>query len=294
MDYGQFDDLTRSVAGDCGTRRAVLRLLAGGVVGGFVARLGLTETAETKAKKKRKQHKPGEQSQPTGGVQTEGKRNKRKNRDKNRDKKPKPKPPECYSNGACGPCQSCVNGTCMDLVPLCPGDCTKAVCNSETNSWECRSTCQLQDSICCQGQCLASPACGNTGKQLNMETCQCECPPGKKECPNDSCVPDYACCPGETSCGGGRCASAGQCCPGMKPCDNVGCIPDNSCCRFGPFPDCTGCTQMTCDNGDWLCVEKPGVDCGSGTCCPTHESGYSCREGKCCRHDPNTGWYICG
>jgi len=89
MEHRDFDDLTRSMSGAHGTRRAMLRLLAVGALGGFVAHLGLGEAGEAKAKQKRKRRKPDTRSRPTGGLQTEAKRNKRKRRDK------KPKPPQC-------------------------------------------------------------------------------------------------------------------------------------------------------------------------------------------------------
>jgi hypothetical protein len=77
MDHSDFDTLTRSVVAEGGTRRALVRLLAGGALGGLVARLGLSERAQAKAKQKRKrhkQHKPQAKHQQTGPLQTEGKR----------------------------------------------------------------------------------------------------------------------------------------------------------------------------------------------------------------------------
>ena len=78
MDHGHFDDLTRSVADGGGTRRALLRLLAGGAAGSFAARLGLADITEVKATK----HKPQKKQELTsrserkahGQLQAEGKR----------------------------------------------------------------------------------------------------------------------------------------------------------------------------------------------------------------------------
>jgi hypothetical protein len=85
MDHGQFDDLTRSVVGESGTRRALFRLLTGGAFAGLAAWLGLGESTEAKRKSKRR----AEQN-PQDALQSEGKRNKKRRKQ------------------------------CSDIVPLCP------------------------------------------------------------------------------------------------------------------------------------------------------------------------------
>jgi hypothetical protein len=278
MDHEGFDTLTRAMAARDTTRRAALRLVSGGVLGALAARLGLPENAVAKQKKRKRRTAPKKE----GSLQAEGKRKGKKGKGK---KPPQPKPRECYSDAACGACQRCVDGECRDLAALCdPDACQEEFCNPETNSWECRRTCQLESSVCCQGQCYASPACSG-GKQLNPETCQCECPPGQWECLDGSCVPDTKCCQGEKECDGGVCVSADQCCPGQKRCLNETCIPEDQCCFDVPVPDCDGgCKSVVCVNGQEQCRPRElGALCkvrggDNGTCC----NGQCTKEALVC------------
>ena len=50
MELDSFDALTRSVVTENGTRRALLRLLAGSALSAVAARLGLVDPAEAKAR----------------------------------------------------------------------------------------------------------------------------------------------------------------------------------------------------------------------------------------------------
>ncbi|MDF3040378.1 MAG: hypothetical protein K0Q71_3084, partial [Thermomicrobiales bacterium] len=113
MDNGSFDALTRSVASGGETRRAVLRLLAGGALGGLPAWLGLDEIATAKPRKKR-QRDPAQNQD--GGLQTEGKRKGKKGSKK----KPKPKSPPKPSCGAGE--WPCVDGSCVAQGACCPGE----------------------------------------------------------------------------------------------------------------------------------------------------------------------------
>src|SRR5215208_3458769 len=61
MDQTTFDALTRSVVSEAGTRRAVVRLLAGTVLGALTSRLGPTADAAAKAKRHRGKAKPAHQ-----------------------------------------------------------------------------------------------------------------------------------------------------------------------------------------------------------------------------------------
>jgi hypothetical protein len=54
MDHDGFEALTRAAASEGATRRRVLRLLTGGMLGGVAARLGLAEDAAARHKRKRK------------------------------------------------------------------------------------------------------------------------------------------------------------------------------------------------------------------------------------------------
>jgi hypothetical protein len=93
MEHEQFDDLARSLGGEDGTRRTLLRLVVGGALGALAARLGLAEITAAKPKrpklklklKDRHAHHPATKSQThpqqSGGTQTEGRhQNERKNR----------------------------------------------------------------------------------------------------------------------------------------------------------------------------------------------------------------------
>ena len=173
LGHGQFDDLTRSVVGEGGTRRAVLRVLAGAALGGLVARLGLAEDAEAKPRrKKRKQHKPGEKSQPTGGLQSEGKRNKK------RKNKPKGKK------------------QCSDIVPLCPKPCQEPRCDLATGKYVCQDMCR-EGWSCCNGLC--EPPCTNGCMEDPNQACLCEKPPADEDV---YCALEHLC--GENPCPAGK------------------------------------------------------------------------------------------
>jgi hypothetical protein len=200
MDRNHFDELARSMASQTGTRRVALRLLAGGALGTLAARLSFDDDAEAKPKRT---SRPAKQ---TEHLQSEGKRKGKKPGKK----KPKPRPQECYSDAACGACERCIGGRCLELIPPCDAnDCREAFCNPATNSWECRGTCQSQEAVCCQGVCYA-PCSG--GRPLDPETCQCGCLPEEWQCADGSCVAADQCCPHEKRCGNGACISADQCC----------------------------------------------------------------------------------
>ena len=120
VDHDTFDALTRTAATDGGTRRTLLRLLAGSALGAVAARLGLAEEAAAKAKQhkgkaKRKHHlAPSQPDQAdhaaakspghpaSSGVQSERKRR--------HHHKPPPLPPGCED---CTECQMCKDGACV-------------------------------------------------------------------------------------------------------------------------------------------------------------------------------------
>ena len=76
MDHGRFDDLARSVVGGEGARRSLLRLLAGGALGGVAARLGLGELVVAKSKRKPKR-KGKADARHEDALQSEGKKKKK-------------------------------------------------------------------------------------------------------------------------------------------------------------------------------------------------------------------------
>jgi hypothetical protein len=259
MDPRIFDHLTRSVLAEGGTRRALLRLLAGGALSGFAGCMGLselTENAGAKTKSTRKRHKPGEKSQSAGGLQTESKRNKRR---KNRPKRPpKPSRPKQCTDMFCDNGGRCCDGACVAPGLCCPGE------------KEC-------------GGCIAETTC---------------CPHYERTCPDGSCIALDACCfPDEMRCPDDSCASVFECCPGEKECDGS-CIAEDACCDLDPVPLCDGCHKVACEDGTYVCETiLEGVDCGSGYCCPT-EPPFFCSEvpghGRmCCRPGYGGGAFQC-
>jgi len=264
MDHGSFDALTRSVASGGETRRAVLRLLAGGALGGFPAWLGLAEIAAAKPRKKRQR---GAAQKQDGGLQTEGKRKGKKGSKK----KPKPKSPPKPSCGADE--WPCVDGSCVAQGACCPGEkrCGGG-CIAE------KSCCPYTEWECADGSCVPHE----------------QCCPGEKPCAGGACVSDDQCCPGEKRCiEGGQCYAADFCCPndpeptcgqcevavceggeltcgptGRAPCQE-GCCPEGywchslgSCCTNGPPFHCT------CPSGYGPCAGRCCKRCCGSFCCP--------------------------
>jgi hypothetical protein len=69
MDHRDFDALTRSALAAGGSRRALLRLLAGSALGGVAARLGLAEDAAAKAKRRQAKSKQEQKGQGARKIQ---------------------------------------------------------------------------------------------------------------------------------------------------------------------------------------------------------------------------------
>jgi hypothetical protein len=167
MDQGRFEILARQMAAGEGTRRAVMRFLAGGAVAGLSASLGLTAVATAKQTSKRKRR---------GGK-------------KRRNKQAAPincgagqqqcADGSCIAEGQCCPGQrQCRDGRCLAADRCCPetppppcGACEEPICNQ--GDVVCRSTCQFEGAECCNGRCL-TPCLGE--QQRNTQNCQCECP----------------------------------------------------------------------------------------------------------------------
>jgi hypothetical protein len=199
MDHGHFDDLTRSAVRDDGTRRAVLRLLAGGAFGSLVARLGLSETTEAKPKRHKSKPKPKRNTQAErkahGQLQAEGKRKGKKH---NR-KRPEPTPPAdptcsldkypcpdgtCVPWGACCAGEKrCNNKSCIPFHNCCPDEkpCGDIDCvpRDECCPDDPAPLCDLCEEVVCEDGELVCRA--NAG----VSTCQ-PCPPGGSVCPRAS------------------------------------------------------------------------------------------------------------
>jgi hypothetical protein len=91
MDDFHFDEVARSLAGGGETRRGLLRLVAGGVLGGVTSRLGLAAGAAAKSGKHRRQRQGA--ANRNEALQAEGKRKKCKKR------KPQLCDPYCEEEG---------------------------------------------------------------------------------------------------------------------------------------------------------------------------------------------------
>lgn len=145
----------------------------------------------------------------------------------------------CHSQLVCCPEEQRCGGNCIpadlccedDPDPLC-SECEEIACKH--GSKECRSTCHYEDSVCCKGECLLP--CGG-GQQINLDTCQCECPPGTVLLADGTCCQDRRACrptwDGHTwknsiCCAEGTlCWAGSNCCPaewsGMSVCHSDAC-----------------------------------------------------------------------
>jgi hypothetical protein len=264
MDERDVDALARLVAGS-ESRRAALRLLAGGALGGLAARLGLAEGAAARPKKQHKR-RPEPKSRET--LRTEGKRKGKGKGKKAGKKKPRPAA-ECTSDTDCPACDRCEGGTCQaGLNALCsPALCQEPVCNITTNSWECTSTCQHSEAVCCKGTCFAP--CSN-GRSIDPETCEC------KQC-------EEVCNPGEL-CSWPGCRAGERCINGL--CNSICTNPSlpQLCCAKNEW---TGQVYCGCAEANTICFNCGGAVCGCnpGTehCCDPSVHGPNCPEECACQ-----------
>src|SRR5215212_3852748 len=234
MDQTTFDALTRSVVSEAGTRRAVVRLLAGTVLGALTAHLSPAEGAAGKAKRhsakaKSAHQEPGHRSpkrrgqadphqNAARGVQSEGKH---KGKDKGKHHKqtpqdPTPLPPLPPGCEGCNECQMCQDGACVPDSALagvpCLGSgatcshCLLGVCTAN-EQLPCPDGICVRRGQCCSGEKYCSDPESSTGFSCIDPT---GCCPSQKKCSN-TCVSISACCPGEKRCGGGPCVSDATC-----------------------------------------------------------------------------------
>jgi hypothetical protein len=286
MDGGIFDALTRSM-GEGTTRRALVRLLAGGALGGFAAPLILNEISakpkKTNAQSRRRRKSPAER-QAHGQLQAQGK----KKRNKKRNRKPVLETPcfltDCEDRGG----QCCDDGSCAAAGACCP------------ETYRCDDgTCIDPLDACCPGQ-----------KKCDGGVCVSvdECCPDKKWCPGDYCIPKDQCCPGGlpplcSECQRIVCENGDYVCrpnPFVKQCPDGSCVAPDACCPDDQ-PACGFCQALTCENGQAVCKtltqECPGgewdaahcrckyceVTCDPDTlmCHSTCPAGHRCEEGRC-------------
>ena len=230
MDHDCFDDLTRSVGSGGETRRAVVRLLAGGALGGLVARLGLAAGTEAKPKKHKAKPKQKRKSRQSGR-RRDSSRPRASARGTSTTSSPRPRCHRpCHHVGRArsrartsrvclptsaaqasssvpddGPCLKLNAGMCCPGEKLCP--------DSETPS----GLGCIDENNCCPD---LHPVCrecyhsdcenGNWGGCKRISGC---CPTGMRKCPDDSCVVAGECCPAEKKCADDVCYPKDDCCP---------------------------------------------------------------------------------
>jgi hypothetical protein len=282
MDHENFDALIRAVAGGPEPRRAILRVLAGGVLTGLAARLGPGEDAEAK-----KRHKPNADRKQPKHLQAAGKGHKKhKSRHHHKPKEVPPLPPGCQH---CTECQMCRDGACVpdpDLAGVpCLGSgatcsyCQNGVCTA-TEIRPCDDGVCVHRGYCCAGEKHCPDPESSTGYACVGES---DCCPGQKKCANGACVSGSGCCEEDRpQCG--RCDTAtcmhgawscdGKCCSGEKRCDDGSCVPADGCCGS----DCgygSVCCKGACCN-----LDDGGVryTCSRDGCCPLW---FLCNDGRC-------------
>ena len=217
MDRWQFEALTRLMASGVGTRRAATGALAAGLISVLAARLGLTGAVAKQTKRKRRPKR-----KPDGGLRSEGRHKKRKKQPKvppEPPAQPEPQPQrcpascadsggQCCADGSCAPQGTCCSGQrrcgdgsciardlcCPGLKPCRDGSCVAidTCCPNELAPvcGACQvATCQLGVMIC-----AAVTVCTH-GKQLNSQTCECECPGG-----SELLADGETCCPQDRTC----------------------------------------------------------------------------------------------
>src|SRR4051812_44643256 len=186
MEETTFDALTRAVVRQDGTRRAVVRLLAGSALSMVVAHLGKSGEVEAKAKKpqqkgrskskhQQRTHRQGRPSRthatPSGHVHSTGKKRHHHKQPDHPAAASPPSPPPLRP-----PCegglQQCPDGSCVSADQCCAGEI----------------------------RCLDGPCVGPD-----------QCCPGEQRCPEGSCVGLDDCCEDKKKCGSG-CIYREACC----------------------------------------------------------------------------------
>jgi hypothetical protein len=255
MDQETFDALTRSLAAPAGTRRTLLRLMAGSALVSVVGRFGLLECEAAKANKqtKRSQAKRADQAAgtsrthlPPGAMQTEGKgKGRRKGKGKHRHKPPKdlrPADPPCPDGQG-----QCADGACVPFDQCCSD--------------------QFR---CADGSCVNIFDCCSDEKRCNAELC----------------IKDELCCPDEKRCHNGDCIKPDECCsdaipPLCEPCDYVGCLDGKLVCE--PRDPCPSNKDRNPESCRCECSVAGYIDCISDNCdCHVAEGEICFGEGPIC------------
>jgi hypothetical protein len=263
MDQQTFDTLSRSVGEHAGTRRALLRLVAGSALAGVAARFSRLESEaakthkhETSGRAKQAHRAAGRSARHSpAGVHTEGKgkgngKHRRRHAPPKDPQQPKPQlcPVDCTDEG--GKC--CSDGSCVSRLLCCPGE---KSCGERCVA---ATTCCPGESPCADGLC---PAPGKCCKE-------------EFRCDDGTCIaPLDECCPGQRMCAGNRCVPKNTCCPGHKKCQDDSCVTADQCCSEAPTPSCRPCEMAVCERGEMVCRASDGLD-ACQTVCP--EGSVSC------------------
>jgi hypothetical protein len=236
MDEHHFDALTRTVATDAGTRRTLLRVLAGSALAHVAARFGLVEDAKAKTRKTKRRKATQRKGQPERKAhgQLQAERNRKGNGKKRRKKPQEPPspPPPSPPHPLDPPCsedkRACPDGSCVDPLLCCEGEKP------------------------CGGGCIAATSC---------------CPYTERQCLlDDTCVPKDQCCSSQIKCPGGECVGLDDCCHGQKLCFST-CVAKDACCAADPFPLCGPCEEVFCNQGSWACRRRSDLkQCPDGSC----------------------------
>jgi hypothetical protein len=288
MVKGHFDDLTRSLAGEGETRRAVLRLLAGGALASLTAWLGLAEDAD--ATPERRQKRPERRAR--GTVQAEGTRKGKKGGKKKKKARPKRRPRLCPADceeldgGRCCPDGACVSKAlcCKDEWQCADGSCV-SVPNGECCPGEkpCGGGVCISSDQCCPG--APPPRCteceeevcenGNLACRLNLECPQgwrkdrerCQCEQCEEACDSETGMCHFPGCKDGERCIGGLCTSV--CTDPELP---------QLCCMFIQW---RGEVQCYCVDADTMCFNCYDAVCGcvpgsADYCCDPQVHGPHC------------------
>lgn len=177
MDQDRFDDLARTVAGS-GTRRAMLRRLAGGALGALVAGLGLSEaTAQEQTEASHRCRNVGGRCEQgdrccAGAVCRGGRCDCRGGRKRCGNRCIRDT--ACCTGGrtGCATNQTCINGACVSTI--CRPNCTDKQCGADGCGGSC-GTCAVGRACSADGRCLPTcrPSCGR--RQCGPDGCGGSC-----------------------------------------------------------------------------------------------------------------------
>lgn len=183
--------------------------------------------------------------------------------------------PECDENTPCGPCRTCIDGNCEQIVcpdgKICLGEkgCVEECdCNTPTPCSKNTQTCIPSDEGCGCIDCFGDCATGCS----------------------DGCYCNGSVCVGD-ECFGGKCpCNNGADCPDGYGCDGNNCVPCASLdCTNGECANILGCG---CANGN--CVDSD-IACGNTPCTTSSDCGIGCGcDGGVCKSCDNYSCLECG